>query len=44
VDIDHGAKFEAWSLPGWIFLTAAVLSVTLFLASMFGDDVCGSIC
>jgi hypothetical protein len=44
VDTDHGINYEAWSMPGWILLTVAVLSIALLMASLFGDDVCGLIC
>jgi len=44
VDLDRGVNYEAWTLPGWILLTVAVLCVALLLASLFGDDICGLIC
>ena len=44
MDLDRGFNYEAWSLPGWIVLTVVVLSVALFLASVFGGDVCGPMC
>jgi hypothetical protein len=44
VDSGHGINYEAWSMPGWILLTVAVLSIALLMASLFGDDVCGVIC
>jgi hypothetical protein len=44
VDTGHGSNYEAWTLPGWILLTVAVLSVALLLASLYGADICGTIC
>jgi len=44
VNTDRDVNYEAWSMPGWILLTVAVLSAALLVASLFGDDVCGAIC